>query len=108
MDEIDEDSHELKDYGGFEWDPQKAKTNVRKHKIRFEDAIAIFSDGLRKRFDDMIVDGELRHQVIGMAGRNLLLIVTYTIRRYAKMKTIRIINARKPTNSERMLYEEGD
>ena len=28
----------------YQWDPAKAKTNVRKHDIRFADAISVFSD----------------------------------------------------------------
>ena len=36
----------------FEWDDLKNKSNVRKHHIRFEDAIYVFLDPLRiERFD---------------------------------------------------------
>jgi len=28
----------------FDWDPQKAKANLKKHKVRFEQAASIFLD----------------------------------------------------------------
>lgn len=28
----------------FEWDPNKAKSNIEKHKISFEDATSVFKD----------------------------------------------------------------
>ena len=31
-------------YYNFEWDPNKANSNISKHKISFEDASSVFKD----------------------------------------------------------------
>ena len=36
----------------FEWDPEKAQANRRKHKVSFEEAVTVFYDPLSATFDD--------------------------------------------------------
>jgi hypothetical protein len=46
----------------FEWDDAKAKTNERKHSVRFDDAMLVFSDPYAMVEQDRIEGGELRWQ----------------------------------------------
>ena len=87
----------------FEWDEDKAKENLRKHKVSFEEATTVFSDPLSASTDDPdhSID-EDRNITIGWSNRRRLLMVAYTERGY----NIRIISARKLTRNERKVYEE--
>ena len=80
----------------FEWDDEKARTNLADHKVSFESARLVFEDvGAVDELDDREDYGELRSNRTGLAqGR--LITVTYTERedRY------RIISARKATKRE--------
>ena len=49
----------------FEWDEAKAKTNERKHGVRFDDAILVFADPFALTEQDRIEGDELRWQTIG-------------------------------------------
>ena len=88
----------------FEWDEEKATTNLRKHKVDFEEAATVFADFLSSTFPDPdhSVD-EDRYITIGTSERGRVLIVSHTNREGA----IRIISARKATPRERKTYEEG-
>jgi uncharacterized protein (DUF4415 family)/uncharacterized DUF497 family protein len=59
----------------FEWDEAKAKTNERKHGVRFDDAILVFSDPYALMEQDRIEGGELRWQTIGLVGGVVQLLV---------------------------------
>ncbi|HHT9105053.1 MAG TPA: BrnT family toxin [Candidatus Wujingus californicus] len=88
----------------FEWDEEKAKENLRKHKIDFTEAKTIFNDP----FSITITDpehsiGEYRYVDIGQSSKGQILVIVYTDR----MSNIRIISCRKATKSERRIYEEG-
>ena len=85
----------------FEWDIQKAATNVHKHEISFETACEVFFDPFLYHLEDEIVDCELRETVIGMTENWRLLQVVYVLRE----DVIRIISARKATKYERRWYE---
>ena len=88
----------------FDWDKKKAAENLRKHKIRFEDAQSVFNDPLEETKPNSIVNGEERWQIIGTSNKtNALLKVIYTVRENGKI--IRIISARLVTNEERRDYE---
>ena len=88
----------------FEWDEQKAKANWKKHGVSFEEARTIFDDPLYVDFydPDHSLD-EHRYIIIGESGRGRVLIVSYT----GRTDRIRLINARKVTDTERQTYEEG-
>lgn len=85
----------------FEWDGQKAATNIRKHGITFELACEAFFDPFICYLDDEVIDGELRETIIGLATNWQLLYVVYVMRD----EIIRIISARLVTNAERETYE---
>jgi len=85
----------------FEWDSQKAATNLRKHSITFELACEAFFDPFIYYLDDETIDGELREAIMGLNTTWQLLYVVYVMRD----DIIRIISARLVTNIERETYE---
>jgi uncharacterized DUF497 family protein len=93
----------------FDWNPVKAETNRRKHKVSFHDARAAFADprGLDE-LDDREVYGEERFNLTGMAG-NRLIVVTYTQRIDERTgeDIIRIIAARRAERREAKRYHEA-
>ena len=87
----------------FEWDADKAISNLKKHKIAFEDALYVFADFQRiEALDNRQNYGEERWNTIGIAG-NVLVFVTYTLRG----ENIRIISARKANGQESQKYRQG-
>jgi len=52
----------------FEWDEAKARSNERKHGVRFEDAMLVFADPYALVEQDRLEGGELRWQTLGLAG----------------------------------------
>ncbi len=86
----------------FEWDEDKAKSNVQKHGIRFEEASSVFNDPLAAIFaDEAHSDDEQREILVGYSAAGRLLIVAFTERSQA----IRIISARQTTKRERSDHE---
>lgn len=51
----------------FEWDNEKAASNLSKHKISFQTAARVFADPLLLMRQDRIESGECRWRTIGMA-----------------------------------------
>ncbi|KHN50763.1 hypothetical protein OI69_13885 [Pectobacterium fontis] len=88
----------------FEWDEDKAHSNLHKHNVAFEFACEIFfdSDALSV-LDDRFDYGEKRYQTIGKVAGQILLLVVHTDR----FGSIRIISARKANAKERARYEDG-
>jgi uncharacterized protein len=87
----------------FEWDAQKAESNLRKHRVSFEEATTVFGDSLALIFDDEAHSQyEPREIIIGHSDRNRLLLVSFTER----SSITRIISARRATKKERRDYEE--
>lgn len=88
----------------FEWNPQKATTNLRKHGISFEEATTVFEDDLSLTGEDPDHSvTEDRLVTFGLSNKGRLLVVSHTDRQ----DRIRIISARPATRSERKLYEFG-
>ncbi len=87
---------------GYEWDPQKAVRNRRKHQVDFADTIAVFEDVLALTVADNYPDEE-RFNTVGTDFLGRLLVVCWTFRG----NNIRIISARKATSSEGRQYGEG-
>lgn len=85
----------------YQWKPDKAAANLRKHGIEFADAVFIFSDDLAITVSDERFDEE-RFVTIGTDAVGRVLVVIYTLRG----NEIRIISARKATRQERHQYEE--
>ena len=84
----------------YEWDPKKAVSNVKKHNVRFADAVTVFTDDRAMTIDDSQASEE-RHITLGMGALGRILVVVYTWRG----DRIRIISARHATPSERKQYE---
>jgi hypothetical protein len=91
----------------FEWDGLKAKSNARKHWVRFEDAMLVFADPYALVEQDRLEDGELRWQTLGLAGGIVLLLVANTVRNEREGEIIRIISARKAVRKEHKRYDEN-
>jgi uncharacterized DUF497 family protein len=87
---------------GFEWDPKKAATNVRKHGILFADAVMALEDdrAITVRDDSR---GEERWITIGMEAYGRIVVVIYTWRG----ENIRIISARPASKAETRQYLEN-
>jgi uncharacterized DUF497 family protein len=90
----------------FEWDEPKARTNERKHGVRFDDAMFVFADPYALTEQDRIEAGELRWQTIGLVG-GVVLLVAHTIRDEGADEIIRIISARKATRKECQRYDQN-
>jgi hypothetical protein len=88
----------------LEWDPRKARENLRKHRVSFEEASSVVFDPLSATGDDPdhSVD-ENRMVTFGVSSSGRLLVVAHAERE----DTIRIISARLATRAERKLYEES-
>lgn len=89
----------------FEWDVNKAKSNLRKHGIRFEDAVLVFDDPRHLSMQDRYENGEHRWQTIGLVHGIVVILVAHTIRFESGEEVIRIISARKADRQERNRYE---
>ena len=88
----------------FTWDPKKSASNLRDHKVTFEEASSVFGDSLAITFDDPDhSEGESRILTFGLSEQGRLLVVSHTERR----GIVRIISARRATRAERRIYEEG-
>jgi uncharacterized DUF497 family protein len=89
----------------FEWDPKKAKTNLRKHGISFEEATTVFNDMLATIYQDPDHSlTERRYLTIGTSAEGRLLHIAFADRG----RRIRIINAREVTKKEREFYEKEE
>jgi uncharacterized DUF497 family protein len=89
----------------FEWDSQKAASNLDKHGISFESACQVFFDPFLFVMDaeEEYVGGELREKVVGITVDWRLLYVVYVMRE----DRIRLVSARYATSVERKEYENG-
>jgi uncharacterized DUF497 family protein len=88
----------------IEWDPKKAKSNLKKHGVSFEEASTALSDPMAATGADP--DHSLtedRYVTFGVSEKDRLVVVSHT----EKDETIRIISARKASKGEREFYEEG-
>jgi uncharacterized protein len=87
----------------FEWDVKKAKQNLKKHGVSFEEASTSFGDPLARTIHDPLhSEEEDRFVNLGESHRRRLLVVVFTERG----DKIRIISARLATRSERTDYEK--
>jgi len=92
----------------FEWDPQKNKQNLNKHKVAFEQATAVFRDPKAlSLYDDEHSVEEDRWITLGLSYSGGLLVVHHTFKEMAEEKlVIRIFSARKATKKEIKQYRE--
>ncbi len=88
----------------FEWDETKAKSNLAKHAVSFEEAATVFGDPLSVTIPDPAHSQvESRSVILGHFHNQKLLVVVHTDRG----DNIRIISARSATRRERINYEEN-
>lgn len=86
----------------FEWDSEKAATNLEKHGVSFEEASTCFGDRLSATVADPLHSlDETRFVLIGESLTRRLLVVVHVQRE----DRIRIISAIQATPSERRWYE---
>jgi uncharacterized protein len=91
----------------FEWDPNKAKVNIKKHGVSFEQVAEIFLDPLQLViFDSEHSEAEERWVTLGKTKNGILLVVAHTFEEHEDSATIRVISARKATIQEQRQYEK--
>lgn len=85
----------------FEWDDDKATTNLAVHKVSFEQAKRVFDDPMALPFEDEAHSSanEARYVMIGMCAIGLVF-VSFTYRG----STIRLISARRASRRMQRLY----
>lgn len=89
----------------FEWDEGKAKANLKKHRVGFDEAITVFTDPFSMTIHDPDHSAdEQRYIDIGSSDQGRVLIVVYTERG----SNIRLVSCRKATPLERKRYEQGN
>ena len=89
----------------FDWDPRKARRNLRKHGIDFDEASTVFADTLSITIPDPDPsEDEERWVTMGLDALGRVLVVVYTWRG----ENPRLISARNATKRERERYEEPD
>jgi uncharacterized protein len=82
----------------LDWDPSKAKINVRKHGVTFEAAATVFDDPLATYYEDPDHSiTERRYLTIGTSAKGRLIHIAFADR----AGRIRIIQARRLTRNER-------
>ena len=88
----------------FEWDDQKAASNLSKHGVSFDEAVTVFGDGRALTFSDTDhSELEDRSRTYGVSNKTRILVVVHTERR----NSIRIISTRKATRYEKSIYQNG-
>ena len=88
-----------------EWDDQKAKANLSKHDVSFEEAETVLRDPfIVVAPDPDHSESEAREIAAGLSSYGRLLLISFTQRD----DSVRIISARKLTAYERRLYEEEE
>jgi uncharacterized DUF497 family protein len=91
----------------FDWDSVKARVNLQKHSVSFEDAMHVFEDPyalFSKIAPDVL--GETRWHALGLAGGVAVLLVVHAVREEDAEK-IRLISARQATRKERNRDEQS-
>lgn len=92
----------------FEWDEEKARSNLAKHKVAFDVAIKVFEDVSAVSVMDRVVDDEERWRTVGRVGLTTILFVAHTWLDESGEVFVRVISARKATRHEVQGYETGD
>ena len=86
----------------YQWDPEKAASNLEKHGVDFADVVGVFEDEWALTVKDEVVEGEQRFATLGTDFLERVLVVVYTHRG----GEIRLISARRATRKERRTYEQ--
>ena len=86
------------------WDSSKAEENLAKHRIAFADVEPVLSDPLALTTEDPDAEDERRFITVGSDAFGRILVVIYT---YRGETQIRLISARRATQTERGAYAQG-
>ncbi len=87
----------------FEWDANKAESNLKKHGVSFEEAATVFADSKSLTIDDPEHSTtEKRYITLGRSTTDRTLVVVHTERG----ENIRLISARTASRKERMQYQQ--
>jgi uncharacterized DUF497 family protein len=89
----------------FEWDTKKARLNLAKHSVSFEEAATVFGDERSVTIPDPVHSlTEERFVTIGVGDNGKILVVVATERG----DIVRLISARPASRRERKQYEQAD
>ncbi len=84
----------------FEWDEDKARTNLTKHDVSFLTAAEIFANEIMERIDDREDYGEVRFIALGRVDTQVYRVV-FT---WCSQNLVRIISAQKASRDEQEIY----
>ncbi len=84
----------------IEFDPARARANVRKHRVSFADAEQALRDPFAVTIDDPDAEGEQRFVTLGMDALGRILVIVHTVRG----DRVRLISARKASKGETEQY----
>ncbi len=88
----------------FTWDPSKARRNLEKHGVAFDEAATVFGDPLAGTIpDEGHSVGEFRAGTIGYSRQGRLLVVVHS--EDEAQDEVRLISAREASPHERKSYE---
>ncbi len=88
----------------FEWDPEKAASNLLAHGVRFAEAVTVFEDSFALTGEDPASVGEQRLVTPGLSDQANLLVVVFTFR---EPDMVRLISAWKASKRQRREYEKS-
>ena len=90
----------------FDWDPPKARQNLKRHGVSFERAATIFLDrSALSKFDETHSEVEDRSITLGLDQTGVLLVVCHTFRDDNGLSArLRLISARKASKGEQAEY----
>jgi hypothetical protein len=88
----------------FEWDPPKARANLREHGVSFAEAVTALQDDHALTREDPDADAEPRFVTLGLSDTGNLLVVVYA---YRDPDVIRVISAWKTNKPQRVVYEKS-
>jgi uncharacterized protein len=89
----------------FEWDLDKARLNLKKHGVSFDEASTSFRDPLSQTIEDPLhSENEERFVLVGRSIQGRLLVIVHMDRG----ERVRIISARLATKKERLRYDENE
>jgi uncharacterized DUF497 family protein len=91
----------------FEWDEEKNRRNLAKHRISFQTAKLVFEDPNVHIQEDRVAEGEERWKALGPIGGILVVLVVHTRSEEGGEDVVRIISARKAAPAERSAYDEA-
>ncbi len=86
----------------YQWDPDKADLNNKKHGIDLADAVGVFEDEWALTIKQEIVRNEQRFATVGTDFTGQIVVVVYTYRG----DSIRLISGRPASRAERIAYEQ--